>query len=342
MNRTQFYTTHWQERLGNMENIWHKFIQPCVIFLAFVTNLLPLFIFRRPRFNCISIGFYLKVLCCQNLLFLTVVYLPSWIATISNLDDIENLTDVGCRIYKFVCSVFQYTGPWIVVAMTVDRYIAIWHPASAPDRTTVFMAKIATAIIYVAMVWLSVHVMWFSNLEKQGCFTDISLLEVRIWSYISAFANGCLPLVVLLCFSGMITTGVIVKGTAHTSNTGRPSADLTYSVLILAVLYVLFVTPVTIIGYIYMFLTPDRIQSDKYAFFIHLFDHVSFGHQLLTFFVLLFCSRSFREESKEIFLQLKKNLCGPRTNDSSVKLLRRNSTCIVEIENGREIATAVV
>lgn len=270
-----------------------------------------------------------------------VVYFPSWIATTFQLNDIENLTDWGCRIYRFVSSVFQYTGPWIVVAMTVDRYIAIWLPASAPDRTTVFMAKIAMAIIYVAMVWVNVHVMWFTTLIKGKCVPDPSLLEVQVWSYITAFANGSLPLVVLLFFSALITVGVIVKGTAHTSNTGRPSADLTHSVLMLAVFYILFLTPVTVMGLIHHFI-PDKNRGIKYVYILHIMDHISLGHQLLPFFVLLFHSRSFREEIKEICLHIRRILCGPHTNNSEVKLLRRNSTCIVELENGREIATAIV
>lgn len=233
--------------------MWNKYIQPCFIVSAIATNSLPLFIFNRSRFNCVSIGFYLKVLCCQNLLFMLLVYFPSWIATIFQLNDIENLTDWGCLLYRFVASVFQYTGPWIVVAMSVDRYIAIWHPVSAADRTTVFMAKIAIAIIYVAMVWLSVHELWFSRLKEGKCLPDIDLLEVVIWTNITGFVKGSLPLLVLLLFGFSIIVGLIVKGAAPSSNSNRPSADLTNSVVALAVFYVLFLSPITIVHFIYTF-----------------------------------------------------------------------------------------
>lgn len=348
MNRTNAtYESYWQGKLFEMEGTWNKYIQPCFIVSAIATNSLPLFIFNRSRFNCVSIGFYLKVLCCQNLLFMLLVYFPSWIATIFQLNDIENLTDWGCLLYRFVASVFQYTGPWIVVAMSVDRYIAIWHPVSAADRTTVFMAKIAIAIIYVAMVWLSVHELWFSRLKEGKCLPDIDLLEVVIWTNITGFVKGSLPLLVLLLFGVSIIVGLIVKGAAPSSNSNRPSADLTNSVVALAVFYVLFLSPITIVHFIYTFyLENPNIYNvhlhEKYRFLIHATDKIHLGIQFLPFFVLLFFSHSFREECKEIFMRIRRTLCGYRSIDSEVKLLRRNSTCIVELENGREFATAVV
>lgn len=348
MNRTNVsYGSYWNEKLGEMETMWNKYIQPCVLVSVICFNSLPLFIFNRSRFKCVSIGFYLKVLCCQNLLFIFVVYFPSWIAMTSQLNDIENFTDWGCCLYKFISSVFQYTGPWIVVAMAVDRYIAIWHPVSAPDRTTVFMAKIAIAIIYVAMVWLSVHELWFSRLDNGKCSTDISLVEVRVWAFFTGFVNGSLPLLVLFLFSGLIIVGLIVKGTVPSSTSGRPSADLTHSVLALAVLYVVLLVPVTVMlymysFYVYMVVTRDHTLIQKYSFLVHVMDKISLGIQFLPFFVLLINSHSFREECKEILLHIRGVLCGRRSNDSHVKLLRRNSTCVVELDNGREFATAVV
>lgn len=349
MNRANAtYESYWKEKVFEMESIWNKYIQPFFIVSAIVTNSLPLFIFNRSRFNCVSIGFYLKVLCSQNLLFMLVVYFPSWVATLSQLNDIENLTDWGCLLYRFVSSVFQYTGPWIVVAMSVDRYIAIWHPVSAADRTTVFMAKIAIAIIYVAMVWLSVHELWFSRLKNGECLPDNELLEVRIWTNIAGFVKGSLPLLVLFLFGGSIIVGLIVKGAAPSSDSNRPSADLTNSVLALAVFYVLFLSPITIVHFIYNFYldkqpNPYNVHlHEKYMFLIHVTDKIYLGIQFLPLVLLLFFSHSFREECKEIFRHIRRTLCGFRSIDSEVKLLRRNSTCIVELENGREFATAVV
>ena len=134
-----------------------------------------------------------------------------WFSQVTGTTYIANFSDWLCRVWQFIYNVIIYAAGWIVVSMSIDRFIIVWNPRQAPYMCTVFMAKLVTIVILVGLVVVSIHAMWTYELTPQGCNIDIMQQDFQTiaWPWISATLCSYIPLVLIFIFQIMLLIGLV-------------------------------------------------------------------------------------------------------------------------------------
>jgi hypothetical protein len=246
--------------LADMNETLYWYLLPILIGIGTISNVATLIAVRHKQLRQHSVCFYIAVYAVNNLLMLYLATGLEWLSGALDIPHIMNLTDLGCRLWWFVKNLVTYTGIWVMVAMTVDRYIAVCHPAQIESMCTVFMAKFALAIISVGMIVVGLPILWTVELMESGCFMSSHTGDIVyqvIWPWLSAACYTYIPLVILFVLDILILQRLLrgMSLTSCGSSNRRPNATLTQPdfnclVLVLSMVYFLLSTPATIINVI--------------------------------------------------------------------------------------------
>jgi hypothetical protein len=290
--------------LTNVQLLMQTYIPPILIAIGTVGNVLIILATRRKHVCNLSICFYLCMYAVSNLLLLYLTSAIEWISVISGTRYIADITDWGCRLWQFILRLVSYFGIWLVVAMSIDQYIAVWHPYRAVYMCTVFMAKFAIVIIIVGLVVISVHAMWIYQLMQNGCYIlhNQGDLNAVLWPWLSGSLYSFVPLSLLFIFDVLLLAGLCVKKPwqLKPSSRGYFPVDLTVMTFTVSLLYFLFTTPATIINVIDFNLPPSWLQDTELMTILdraRLISHfLPWLNPSILFLVCVVCSRTIRGE----------------------------------------------
>jgi len=108
-------------------------------------NMTSLAVLMRARMRGKSVYLFLLLLSIADTVVLYISAFKTWIRVISGFE-LLNVSMWSCRIVLFVTLVSQHMAAWIVVLVTVDRFVAVWFPLRATSWCRVTRATVATAI----------------------------------------------------------------------------------------------------------------------------------------------------------------------------------------------------
>ena len=177
-----------------------------------------------------------------------------WFSQVTGTTYIANISDWLCRVWQFIYNVIVYAAGWIVVSMSIDRFIIVWNPRQAPNMCTVFMAKLVTIIILVGLVVVSIHAMWTYELTPQGCNIDIMQQDFQTiaWPWISASLCSYIPLVLIFIFQIMLLIGLVYPRSEAVSVTNMNQTvqdQLTKLALVVSLVYLALNLPIIIVNF---------------------------------------------------------------------------------------------
>ncbi|OWF36705.1 hypothetical protein KP79_PYT02983 [Mizuhopecten yessoensis] len=290
----------------------YVYILPVFIVTGTIGNVLTMAVYYRKPQRSFSIGLYLFVYSIENTLILFLVYGSSWIAQVTPYPEAENLSDWGCRVAQYTYRMVMHCGIWILVSMTLDRYIYVCHPHRATDFCKVFTSKAALILIVIGVTVVSIHAMWTYELRDGHCLPLLQSLHYVIWNWFSASCLSFVPLLLLFVLDMLLVVGLCTRR----SGTDNIGTDLTNTVLGLSLIYLILALPATIVNIIYYimpgssFANADFIQGLKHATSVSNF--MSCGNQTVIFIVCVTFSSSFRLELKKLIL------CCRSKNDKTV------------------------
>lgn len=298
-------------KLDTMLNTW---VPPILIILGSIGNILTILVMRRPPFCHYSISFYIAAYAFTSLLTLYLFLGSEWVAFIAKVKTIDNQSDWLCRLWQFISRAITYSSIWFVVAMTIDRYIIIWQSKHVPSMCTIFMAKFVAVIIMVGLVVISIHAMWLYELMGQCYFFHNEDLHAVIWPWMSASFYSFIPLTLIFIFDVLILTGLCLKRPAKSRHNEQLPMVLTYTTLVLSMVYFIFVIPPTVINVVDSTFPPSwlhdrkfRIQLAKARIISHF---IATGNTVTIFYICLFFSRTFRTELTGYFRDLMDKIRG--------------------------------
>ena len=177
-----------------------------------------------------------------------------WFSHVTETTYIAHFSDWLCRVWQFIYNVIIYAAGWIVVSMSIDRFIIVWHPRQAPYMCTVFMAKLVTIIILIGLVVVSIHAMWTYELTAQGCYIDPMQQDFQTiaWPWISATICSYIPLVLIFIFQIMLLIGLVYPRSEAVSvtNMNQSTQDqLTKLALVVSLVYLALNLPIIIVNF---------------------------------------------------------------------------------------------
>ena len=103
------------------------YVPPVLLLLGSVGNVLSLVILTRPAMRKYSAYVYLAVLAAADTLVLYVGLMRLWLGQLTG-HDLLDASDWTCRLVTVVAyTVSDYSG-WLIIAVTLERYVAVCHP----------------------------------------------------------------------------------------------------------------------------------------------------------------------------------------------------------------------
>lgn len=282
-----------------------------ITFAGTIMNGLSFIVMTRKSMRQHSISVFLPALAVMDSLVLWSVCTSRVYEVVTGID-YQVQSTWGCRMSLYQIGFPGTSGSWLIVAVSVDRFIASVFPLKANIHCTVARAKITTVVLLLVIFFWQMHIFVLYDLSEHGCAMTSSIdsttalfmvyFSVCIYSFIPTlsifFLNICIVSAMIRSSRKVHVQPLSSAAIANQINTRKitiVAITLSVSHFILTVpLSVLFVVGMS--GYQQQWLVDLKSAAD-YAMYVN--NSINFVLYALT-------GQKFRNE-------LKKLVCGTRS-----------------------------
>ena len=291
--------------------------------IGLIGNTLSFLVMIKPNNRRVSTCIYMAAISVNDNLMMCLA-LDTWLLTTENMYE-RNLW--GCKSKAYLVSFCTQTSTYLVLTMTIDKYVAIkWPHKAATYSTPTRTIAISLGVIICALCYNIPH-LFSSNLIKNLCVGyALGGTITKIYSWISFLVNFIIPLSMLIHMNYAIIKAVKNSQKFIGTNTGingrkkdqgmdvrqknMKSAEnqLTIMLLLVTVLFLVLLLP-AYIRFIYSTFV-GRETPAKYAISVLMFEVT---HKLyntnngINFFLYCISGKRFRNDLKEIVCCIKKS-----------------------------------
>ncbi|XP_053977985.1 thyrotropin-releasing hormone receptor-like [Hylaeus volcanicus] len=208
-------------------DFFHQYYIPSIILLGLVGNLLSCIVFLNTHLRIRSSSYYLAALATADFGFLITLLLV-WLNNTLGWKVFNK--DGWCETLVYVSAVCSSLSVWLIVAFTVERFIAIQYPLHRPHICTIARAK--AIVLVLVILALASHSYSFVTagvvLNREGeeyCDLKVEYLEtMKIISIIDSIASLIAPLVLIIVMNTMIMRNLL-KFSRRFKETSSSSTD---------------------------------------------------------------------------------------------------------------------
>ncbi|XP_075991303.1 neuromedin-U receptor 1-like [Anticarsia gemmatalis] len=184
----------------------HLYYTPLLVLLGSLGNLLSVFIFYTSKLRLQSTSLYLSALALSDTLFLTQL-LPPWFKVIQFTSLFNRLG--SCQVFVYISYVTSCLSSWIVVAFTVERFVAVLYPLRRSAVCTITHAKHILSALVVGALILNVPVIKFVTPTTDDCNIDFEYYEhAERFNLVDTMVSFTVPLTVIIVLNAWIVIGV--------------------------------------------------------------------------------------------------------------------------------------
>ncbi|KAG7197919.1 hypothetical protein KM043_016156 [Ampulex compressa] len=193
-------------------DFFHLYYIPSIILLGLVGNLLSCVVFLNTHLKMRSSSYYLAALATADFGFLVSLLLV-WLNSTVGWRVFNK--DGWCETLVYVSAVCSSLSVWLIVAFTVERFIAVQYPLHRPHMCTIARAKaIVLVLVVLALASHSYSFVTAGVVKAQDgyefCDLKIEYLEtMRIISIIDSIASLIAPLVLIIVMNTMIMRNLL-------------------------------------------------------------------------------------------------------------------------------------
>ncbi|XP_015515523.2 thyrotropin-releasing hormone receptor isoform X1 [Neodiprion pinetum] len=192
--------------------LFHLYYIPLIILIGLVGNLLSCIVFLNTHLKMRSSSYYLAALASADFGFLVALLLV-WL---NNTVGWQVFNKAGwCETLVYISAVCSSLSVWLIVAFTVERFIAVQYPLHRPYMCTIARAKtIVLALVVLALVSHSYAFITAGVIPAQDG-TEVCELRMeyhetmRIISIVDSIASLIAPLILIILMNTMITVNLI-------------------------------------------------------------------------------------------------------------------------------------
>ena len=274
-NSTEPYTVTWDVNIGNGSGReadsphWSEYteaavgrtiiiyIYPIIIFTGTLGNVLSFAVLMRRSMRDTSVYFYLAMLAIADLCVLYVSGLRAWARQVFEVE-LLHTSQFGCKSVMLLFLVSLHMSAWLVVAMTVDRFVAVWFPFKASELCVVHRARLVCAVSFVLILVYNLHVLFTVNLHDLGYKLHCGAMRddyfmTAIFPTMKLVSYSILPFTLVLLFNGAIIlrlwlSSSLIRG-SHGESARRgtnPQHKITVMLLIVSFVWLVLTGPFTL------------------------------------------------------------------------------------------------
>ena len=282
-----------------------------VILFGTIGNILAFVVLMHRRMRNTSVNFYLSLLACADTGVLYISAFRTWMTAITGYNFLH-VSDAGCKLFMFMFVVFIHISAWLVVAVSVDRFVAVWFPFKSLTMCNVRRARIVGVVGFVVLVITNCHILWNYQLATSGhrvkCDTkgDVFMKEVFPWLKLATYS--CVPFVLVLVLNVCILTKVItsnrgISGSAgderHSSARASQEGRVTTMLLTVSFTWLALTAPFTL----WTFLardSADRYEREKTMLAKAVCFLLMYINHGVNFYLYCLTGKKFRQELRSI------------------------------------------
>ena len=290
-------------RIANLINTyWYPILAP----VGFLGNTLSFSVMMKSKNRKMSTCIYMAAISINDNLMMLMCFHDFLVAGLQ----IHKWHPIECKIAAFVALFGLQNCTYLVLAMTMDKYIAIKWPHRAPTYSTPRRAKRIVVGLYMLVCIYNIPHCFLSSVIGGQCFNfGIRNVFSRVYSWFSFVVNAIVPFTLLIHMNFVIvktvrnshkmygTKGIVTKHSAVKSVENQ----LTVMMLLVTTLFLILLCP-TYVRFIYLlFATTDTPL--KYANSM-LFFQITFKlyttNSGINFLLYCISGHKFRNDLKEI------------------------------------------
>lgn len=191
------------DQVAEFLNIYYT---PPLVILGSIGNLVSVFVFYSSKLRQQSTSQYLSALALSDTLFLFQLLFP-WLKAvqINGLFHHQGF----CQVFVYISYVTCCLSAWLVVAFTVERFVAVLYPLRRNAVCTVTRARHVIGSIAAAALLLNLPVLWFVMPQPNDCNIDVTYLDhAERFNAVDTAVSFTIPLAVIIILNTWIMIGV--------------------------------------------------------------------------------------------------------------------------------------
>ena len=295
---------------------------PILVPIGLIGNTLSFLVMIRPNNRKVSTCIYMAAISINDNLMMCLA-LNGWLVTIGKLYESSRWV---CKSLAYLVNFSLQTSTFLVLVMTIDKYVAIKWPLRASTFSTSTRALSMSLGVITCTLCYNVPHLFASDLVKHMCVGYVlGSLKTKIYSWINFLVNFIIPFSLLIHMNHAIVKAVrnsrkMFRTKDQGTDTRRRSMknaenQLTTMLLLVTTLFLILLFP-AYIRFIYSTFV-GRDTPSKYAISLLMFE---ITHKLyntnngINFFLYCLSGERFRNDLRKVLCCLEKS-----SDPSSVK-----------------------
>lgn len=235
-------------------------------------------------------------------LFLPCLHMLIYIQTNGEVD-ITIIAD--CKIAFIVYYIFKHYSAWILVCLTIDRFIHTWFPLQVKSWITAQKIKIVLTVNGVILICLNlVHTIGLTVGGDGSCVPSNQAfvwLFTHVWRLLDTFLYCWIPSVLIISFNFLIVLKMVVKipcmATTITNSLNKTANKSTPMLVITTSTFVLLTCPLSI----YLVLQDSFVIIEPNDSTVVTFTLLSISNNAINFYIYILTSKILRQDLMSLF-----------------------------------------
>lgn len=193
-----------------LANSLHTYYTPLLVLLGSIGNIISIYVFYVSKLRMHSTSLYLSVLAISDSIFLLQL-LPPWL----NAMQITNLFHRPgfCQVIVYSTYASCCCSAWLVVAFTVERFVAVLYPLRRSRMCTVARAKTVIGLLVLGSMVANLPVLKYASSSVNDCNIDSEYIEVAArFNVADTMVSFTLPLGLIMVLNARIVSKVYRRG----------------------------------------------------------------------------------------------------------------------------------
>ncbi|XP_022908004.1 thyrotropin-releasing hormone receptor-like [Onthophagus taurus] len=179
---------------------------PFLIIIGVIGNLLSCVVFLSTSLKLRSSSYYLAALAIADLVYLISLFVVVFLNSFFN-------TDGWCELFVYVSQVSSSLSTWLIVAFTVERFIAVQYPLKRPQMCTVSRAKSVVFGLTTVAMFIHAYVFWTSGVLQRENGLECEIVPelysiMTVLNYFDTVFSFIMPFVLIVVMNVMIARSI--------------------------------------------------------------------------------------------------------------------------------------
>ena len=202
----------WESYPGYMKanHYLRVYVPPVLLFFGTFGNVASFIILAKSMFR-VGTYSYLTILAVMDTL---VIYNGLFRMLLENFTiDLQHRMNILCKLVNLFGYVCSDTSVWLIVAVTVERFLAVNLPLRAPRMCNARRARWIILVLFLSLFALNMHFLWTIELNPENQLCDAGpsykVLVRQVWPWVDAAIYSMVPFLIISILNVSIIRGVL-------------------------------------------------------------------------------------------------------------------------------------